>query len=563
MRERTSGSGSMTGDRARLRTRRASREVRAAALTVAAASILLLGACTGEPSTSATGSAADGAHGATGTATGETLPAAAVEIMETEPYDAARWSYLVVDPETDEVVYSNQADTFMFMASQTKHFTVGSAYHDLGIDQTLTTPVYATAAPEAGTVDGDLVLVASGDLALGGRNAETGRFDFATDGIDHIYADALPGAVLAPGDPLAGLDDLAEQVAASGVTRIDGDVLVDPRLWRTYRTVEGPVPPIFVNGNLVDLQMQGGQPGEPATIEMLPANDVFTIDSQVTTGAADSDARTVVTVDEADPTVIRVTGSVPAGKESLTVYRVEDAATWARSLFIDALERAGVTVASTAATNDEAALPVAGGYQDTLELASLESAPLREVGDMILATSYNTGANAFLCLLAVQAGSDECPDGLPAVRALATAAGIPAADLVITDGQGGDPSSATPEAIVTWFEWIDEQPWAETFWSGQPILGERGSLSGVGVESPAQGKVVAKTGTSADPEPDTGRLVVTMQGLSGYLDVGDGRRLLFVIGVSNAVFPDLERGVFQVGDDVGMVAAAFQQAQAS
>ena len=34
----------------------------------------------------------------------------------------------------------------------------------------------------------------------------------------------------APGDPLAGLDDLAEQVLASGVTRIDGDVLVDPRV---------------------------------------------------------------------------------------------------------------------------------------------------------------------------------------------------------------------------------------------------------------------------------------------------------------------------------------------
>lgn len=548
-----------TGARER-RSPRSRGAVRGSVLAVAAAGVLLGAACTGEPSSSAAGS---GGGAAPATGAGQALPAAAVEIMGTEPYDAARWSYLVVDPETDEVIYSNQADTFMFMASQTKHFTVGSAYHDLGVDERLTTPVYATAAPEGGTVGGDLVLVASGDLALGGRNAADGRFDFATDGIDHVYADALPGAVLAPGDPLAGLDDLAGQVAASGVTRIDGDVLVDPRLWETYRTVEGPVPPIFVNGNLVDLQMQGGQPGEPATIEMLPANDVFTVDSQVTTGAADSDARTVVTVDESDPTRILVTGSVPAGRQSLTVYRVEDAATWARGLFIDALERAGVTVASTAATNDDEALPAAGSYQDDLELASIESAPLGEMGGMILATSYNTGANAFLCLLAVQAGSDSCPDGLPAVRALAAEAGIPAADLVITDGQGGDPSSATPEAIVTWFEWIDEQPWADTFWSGQPILGERGSLSGVGVDSPAKGKVVAKTGTSADVEPDTGRLVITMQGLSGYLDVGDGRRLLFVVGASNAVFPDLERGVFQVGDDVGMVAAAFQQAQAS
>jgi len=555
VRERTSGtSGTTAGhDRRRVRTRG---PLRAAAATAVAAGILLGAACTKDLP-------ADSAAGASGSATGQELPAAALQIMGTEPYQAGRWSYLVVDPETDETIYSNDPDTLMFMASQTKHFTVGSAYHDLGIDRTLTTPVYATAAPQSGTLAGDLVLVASGDLALGGRNAGEGRFDFATDGIDHIYADALPGAVLAPGDPLAGLDDMAEQVAASGVTRIDGDVLVDPRLWQTYQTVEGPVPPIFVNGNLVDLQMTGGEPGAPATVEMLPANDVFTVDARVTTGAADSDATTEVTLDEADPSVIRVTGSVPAGKDSLTVHRIEDAASWARALFIGALERAGVTVTSATTSNDEAALPAADSYQDGLRVASLESAPLGQMGGMILATSYNTGANAFLCLLAVQAGSDECPDGLPAVRALATEAGISAADLVITDGQGGDPSSATPAAIIQWFEWVDDQPWADTFWSGQPVLGERGSLSGVGVDSPAKGKVVAKTGTSADVEPDTGRLVITMQGLSGYLDVGDGRRLLFVVGASAAVFPDLPRGVFQVGDDVGMVAAAFQQAQAS
>ena len=481
--------------------------------------------------------------------------------MATAPYSAARWSYLVVDPETDEVIYSNQADTFQFLASQTKHFTVGTAYNDLGVDHTLTTPVYATAAPSGGTLGGDLVLVASGDLALGGRNAEEGRFDFATDGIDHVYADAIPGAVLAPGDPLAGLDDLAAQVAATGVTRIDGDVLIDPRLWETYKTVEGLVPPIFVNDNLVDLRAQPGEPGQPATIEMLPANDVFTIDAQVTTGAADSDAAMKVATDETDPSIIHVTGSVPAGKASLTVYRVQDAATWARSLFIDALERAGVTVTTTATANDESALPPESTYRDDLQLASLESAPLSEMGGMILATSYNTGANTFLCLLAGKADSHTCEDGLPAIRALATEADIPASDLVITDGQGGDPSSATPTAIATWLKWASAQPWGTTFWEGQPILGERGSLVGVGTDSPAKGKVIGKTGTSADVEPDTGRLVVTMQGLSGYLDVGDGRRLLFVVGVSNAVFPDLPRGVFQVGDDVGMVAAAFQQAQ--
>jgi D-alanyl-D-alanine carboxypeptidase/D-alanyl-D-alanine-endopeptidase (penicillin-binding protein 4) len=332
-------------------------------------------------------------------------------------------------------------------------------------------------------------------------------------------------------------------------------------MWETYETVEGLVPSIFVNDNLVDVQAQPGEPGQPATIQMLPGNGLFTVDAQVTTGAADSDSTLKVAADEANPTLLRVTGSVPAGKTSLTVYRITDAPSWARQLFIEALQRKGIAVTSTSKSNDEAALPAKDGYQENLRLASVESAPLGESGGMILATSYNTGANTFVCLLAVEAGSDECADGLPAVRKLAAEAGIPASDFVIMDGQGGDPSSATPTAVATWLKWVSGRPWAETFWSGQPILGERGSLSGVGVDSPAKGKVIGKTSTSADLEPGTERLIITTQGLSGYLDVGDGRRLLFVVATSNAVFPDLPRGVFQVGDDVGMVAAAFQQAQ--
>lgn len=517
---------------------------------LAAAAVLFGAACSNDPTPASSGEAV------------ETLPSAAVDIMNTDPYSAARWPYLVVDPATDEVIYSNEADKRMFLASQTKHFTVGTVYEDLGIDRRISTPVFATAAPESGTLTGDLVLVGSGDLALGGRGAPNGEFQFVTDGVDHVYADAIPGATLPPGDPLAGLDDLARQVAASGVTRVDGDVLVDPRLWETYSTVEGLVPSIFVNDNLVDIQARPGSPGESATIEMIPRNGLFTLDSRVRTGDAGSDSTLTVAADDADPTLLHVTGSVPADKNSLTVFRITDAASWARQLFVEALQRNGVTVANSSKTNNTAALPAQDSYQDALRLASLESAPLGEAGGMILATSYNTGANAFLCLLAVDAGSETCSDGLPAVRALAERAGISTSDLVITDGQGGDPSSATPRDIIKWLSWVNGRPWADTFWSGQPVLGERGSLAGVGTDSPAKGKVVGKTGTSADVEPGTGRLIVTLQALSGYMDVGDGRRVLFVVGTMGAVFPDLARGVFQVGDDVGMVAAAIQQAQA-
>ena len=511
---------------------------------------VVLTACSAKPSNSDSASAP-----------AQQVPEEAARIMATDPYAMARWSYLLVDPATDEVIYSNNADSSMFLASQTKHFTVGTAYDTLGVDHTVTTPVYATSLPVEGTLTGDLVLVGSGDLALGGRNAAQGRFDFATDGIDHVYADALPGAVLAPGDPLAGLNDLARQVADAGITRVNGDVLVDPRLWDTYSTVEGLVPSIFVNDNLVDIQASPGAVGEPATIDMLPGNGLFRVDAQVTTGEEGSDSTLKVAADPSDPTRINVTGSVPAGKTSLTVYRITDASTWARQLFVEALRRNGIEVASVSRTNSTAALPVDRTYSGSRQVASLQSAPISESGGMILATSYNTGANTFLCLLAVATGSSSCSDGLPTVRALAEKAGIAASDLVVMDGQGGDPSQSTPAAVLQWLDWVDQQPWADTFWAGQPVLGERGSLSGVGTDSPAKGKVIGKTGTSADVESDTGRLIVTLQALSGYMITPDDRRLLFVVAVSDAVFPDLPRGVFQVGGDVGGVAAAFQQAQ--
>jgi D-alanyl-D-alanine carboxypeptidase/D-alanyl-D-alanine-endopeptidase (penicillin-binding protein 4) len=139
------------------------RGVRATLVVVLAAGVMLVAACSTDNSDTAR--TTDGASAPVGSE----LPADAVAIMDTEPYLAARWPYLVIDPESGEVIYANLADQLMLLASQTKHFVVGSVYNDLGTDKTLNTPVYATAAPSGGTLDGDLVLVASGDLALGGR----------------------------------------------------------------------------------------------------------------------------------------------------------------------------------------------------------------------------------------------------------------------------------------------------------------------------------------------------------------------------------------------------------
>jgi len=529
----------------------------AAAVVLAMATVFVVGACgsdVGEdeaPASESSGATAD--VGA--------LPEAAQEIMEQAPYESARWIYYVADAESGDVLLANRPDEMVFTASTGKEFVVGSVYDTLGTDPTLETPVFSTAPVDDGFVDGDLVLVASGDLALGGRNGLEGKFDhaFYADTVDHVYADVAPNAKRI-GDPLAGLDDLAGQIASEGVTRVAGDVLIDTSIWETFDGQEGPVPPIFVNDNILDLEVTAAGEGEPATIEATPKTGYFTIESKVETVAEDGEAALEVAASPDDPQTLVVSGTIPERDSQLTIHRVEDASAWARALFIEALERAGITVSAPAhGSNDESALPAAGSYPADQELASIESPPLSAMGSMINEVSYNTGANAFLCLLAVGTGSTDCSDGLETMYGLAEEAGLNTDHLFLVDGQGRDPASTTPRQMSRWLQWSRDQSWGDAFVQGQPVLAETGSLAPYGADSPAAGKVAAKAGTSIDVDQVTGRMYSKVQALSGYLTTDDGRVLVFGLWMSGGTFPTVYEGLVDAGADVAGVAAAFQQ----
>ena len=104
-----------------------------------------------------------------------------------------------------------------------------------------------------------------------------------------------------------------------------------------------------------------------------------------------------------------VSGTIAAGASQLATYRIEESAEWARALFIEALERAGVDVAAEpSGPNDQSAIPAPDSYPTDQRLASLESPTIAQMGTMIMEMSYNVGANSFMCLLAVESGSDDC-----------------------------------------------------------------------------------------------------------------------------------------------------------
>ncbi len=322
--------------------------------------------------------------------------------------------------ETGEEVWSQNADKLNFLASTTKLFTGGTYLATFGPDHTLETPVYATAAPVAGELTGDLVLVGAGDMILGSRNVLDG--DLQWEFPDHVYTYATPLAIQVEADPLAGLDKLAADVVASGITTVAGDVLVDERLWEPFQTKEGVVTPIMVNDNLLDMVVTAGPAaGDPGAIAVRPATAYFEVVNEVVTTAADGDATVQA---EVEGNRVLVTGEIPVGADPFAVAAfAPDPGAYARALFIEALQRAGVTVTAPL-TAPTGVLPPEGSYTEADKVAALTSPPASVFNTLVQKISHNRGAETMLCLLAVEAGSKDCLDGLELVNATVADAGI-------------------------------------------------------------------------------------------------------------------------------------------
>ena len=187
------------------------------------------------------------------------------EIISRPEYRHASFGVEVYSLDDDKVLYALNGQQLFTPASTTKLLTEGTALELLGADYRFHTRVYRTGAiaPD-GTLNGDLILVASGDPNLSGRIQPDGTLSFQNE--DHSY-DASPDTKAVAGDPLLVIRELATQVAAKGVKRIAGRVLVDATLFPEGGHEDGTqavISPICVNDNIIDLTVSPGADGRRA-----------------------------------------------------------------------------------------------------------------------------------------------------------------------------------------------------------------------------------------------------------------------------------------------------------
>jgi D-alanyl-D-alanine carboxypeptidase/D-alanyl-D-alanine-endopeptidase (penicillin-binding protein 4) len=484
----------------------------------------------------------------------DTLTKRIDELTAQPRFQHAHWGILIVDLKTGEKIYEHNADKLFAPASTTKLYSVATALDALGADYRFETPLKHTGTRDNGTITGDLILVASGDLTLGGRTTQSGEIAFVDS--DHTYSNWIDDATLTPQDPLAGIKELARQVAAAGVRKITGDVLIDDRLFdKAEGSGSGPgnLTPIMVNDNVIDFSIEPTEEGQPAKVNTRPTTSIYKIDCDVATVRKDDKPETWITDDGKGN--LRLTGKVPADRNPLVRHwEVTDAAGFARSLLIDALRDAGVEVGGQPALRHppQSTMPSREDVARLPEVAKLVSPPFAENARLILKVSHNLHASTLPLLVATKHGKRTVGDGLKLEAEFLKRNGIDVEAISFGGGAGGARSDyVTPKVTVQLLEYMATRTDFDVYHRALPILGVDGTLAkSVGPQSPARGQAQAKTGTLTWDNGLSGRGLCTSKALAGYLTTKSGRKLAFAAFVNGV---HLKEGLEtkHIGQDLG------------
>jgi D-alanyl-D-alanine carboxypeptidase/D-alanyl-D-alanine-endopeptidase (penicillin-binding protein 4) len=313
--------------------------------------------------------------------------------------------------------------------------------------------------------------------------------------------------------------------------------------------------PIWINDNLIDISLSPGAVGDPATVTWRPQTAAYRIQADVRSVPPDETLN--LTVTSPTPGVIAVAGQLPVTvSQALQTYQVEDPPAFVRTLLIEALGRAGVTVAAPATgPNPDAKLPSPGDYAPADRVAQLTSPPFAQNIKLILKVSMNQHADLLIFLLALKRGEQTFDAGLAQIPPFLRELGLDPDLVSLSDGRGNEYTDLfSPQTVARLLQAIVTQPYFPAYFAALPILGVDGSeLDTVGPTSPVRGKAFAKSGTTIAGDVMNQRPLTMVRALAGYLTAKSGRELVFATYVSDVPLTDAQ-DVLKVIKDQGTIA---------
>jgi D-alanyl-D-alanine carboxypeptidase/D-alanyl-D-alanine-endopeptidase (penicillin-binding protein 4) len=426
------------------------------------------------------------------------------------------WGVLIRSLARDEALYALNPQKLLTPASNMKIATLAAAASRLGWDFTYETQLLAGGAVEGGVLDGDLVVVGSGDPSLDDWDGAATRL----------------------------FDGWANQLKAGGVTAVAGRVVGDDNAFEDQLLGAGwawddldksfatSVGALQFNENTARLIIEPGAAiGDSASVALAPDGSGLVVRNLARTAAAGTPVSLVTRRATGTP-FLELRGELPLGSAPV----IRNVSVYNPTLyFVTALRErllsAGIEIRGGAVDVDEL---TDGSHQPRRLLVSHQSPPLSDLAHTMIKVSQNLFAESLLNTIGGREGpglAGGMEAGRLVVRSLLSEWTIPEAALVVADGSGlSRYNLASPEAFVAILTHVyRDEDLRSRFDAALPVAGRDGTLGQRMKGTAAEGNARGKTGALSNA-----------RALSGYVSTADGEPLVFSIMANNfGTTPDI------------------------
>ncbi len=436
---------------------------------------------------------------------------------------SGQWGAMVVSLTRGDTLFAHNAGLPMHPASNMKLFTAALALERFEPNHQFSTDVLRTGpiTPD-GVLRGDLVLRGDGDPALSRR--------------------FLPGGMSAP------VSLLAELTAGSGIRRVTGNLIADATAFEQRLVPEGwderylhsgyaaRVSALSLNENLVWIAVAPGRGGAAGAVWLEPESDIPLAASVRT--VAGRDARIVARTTASGIIEVRGFIGAAAGTRRYALV-VEDPPAFTAGALRAALATRGIVV--------DGSTEFGPTPPQAVVIASLPSPPLSRLVAVMNRESINHYAELIFRNVARadppgSLGSAERANGM-LQQFMKERLGTEDDVVLAADGSGLSVlNQSTPRALVRLLDYGHRAPWSDVFHASLPVAGESELLRNRMRNSPAQGNLHAKTGTTN-----------SVISLAGYVTSVNGELLAFAF-IYNGTDRWNARATI---DQIGITLAAF------
>ena len=439
-------------------------------------------------------------------------------VLEDSALRNAHVGIIVESLEGNKRIFEHNGSKRFVPASNMKLFATAAALLSLSPDFRYETRLLTDGAVLSGVLHGNLIIKGSCDPTISGYFNEN--------------------------NPSYVFERWASKLKEMGIREVRGGIMIDNSAFtgRPYgagwviddatHCYSARKDAFTFNNNCVQLDIiPAEETGERARIVMEPATGYIKIDNRVATGNTDS--KDAVDVEYTTPEMLRVSGSVTPGGKTITRYiAVHYPAHFGGSVLKEVLSSGGIKVKGgiTCTRNCPGKKAViAEKRKDPLKTIALYRSPkLAEIVKVVNKISNNLYAEMLLLAVGKTAGkTTTTEEAIAAACRTMRAAGIDTEGLTMADASGlSRYNLVTPVSIVSLLKVMAKGPYAAQFLESLPVMSVEGTLKNRLKDSPAVGRVLAKTGT-----------MTHVRSLSGYITTMNNETFVFSILSNNHDVP--------------------------